>query len=93
MSSARATPNGTRSLMRLTYTCGEHPVQSFETTSCHNYLAQGENLWWQDYLARSANGGPRTNDVSLATAADSGGTPLNSGQLRELLMRLVGVPR
>jgi tetratricopeptide (TPR) repeat protein len=93
MSSARATPNGTRSLMRLAYTCGEHPVQTFETTSCHNYLAQGENLWWQDYLARSTNGGPQTNELSLAAAADSGGTPLNSGQLRELLMRLVGFPR
>lgn len=44
----RANGNGSRCLMRLTYSCGQHPGRTFETTSCFNYLGQGENLWWHE---------------------------------------------
>ncbi len=60
MSSSRATPTGTRSLMHLTYTCGEHPARIFETTA--------------------GNNGPLPDEPA--------GKPLQSGQLRERLLRL-----
>lgn len=92
MSASRAGANGTRSLMRLTYTCAEHPTRTFETITCHNYLSQGETLWWNDYLARSGKGHSFTGEVSRAEAAEQPGVPLNSGQLRERLLRLASFP-
>lgn len=93
VSSSRATSNGSRCRMRLTYTCAQHPAQTFETTSCFNYLGQGETLWWEDYVARSGKSGVRAGQNSPVETGAQSSPPLNSGQLRELLVRLADPSR
>jgi len=80
----RANGSGSRCLMRLTYTCDQHPGRTFETTSRFNYLGQGENQWWRE----GGDTGTVQHVAGEPEPVRSQPPSANPAQLRELLSQL-----